>query len=87
MGLTHSIAVCSVRFWYALLRVYEIVPFLWIAETVTQESLYELTDIVHGQVHPLLEHIEHWNLPAFSVISQSREKRGFQQRQLGWADD
>jgi hypothetical protein len=36
--------------------------------------LYELTDIVHRQVHPLLEHIEHWNFPAFSVISQSGEK-------------
>jgi hypothetical protein len=58
MDLTRSIAICSVRFLGLRCFVYEIVPFLRITETVTQESLYELTNIMHGQVLPLVEHIE-----------------------------
>lgn len=63
--------------WFALLRVYEIVPFLGITETVTQESLYELTDIVHGQAPPPVEISNIGNSPPSSVISQSAEKLDF----------
>jgi hypothetical protein len=79
MDLTRSIAVYSDRF---LVCAASYLRNCSILETVTQESLYELTDIVHRQVHPLLEHIEHWIFPAFSVISQSGEKRGFEKPQF-----